>query len=413
MSAKPIDTSGVQNELEETFRAFNQLSVQLASSYNTLEDRIARLNNELVVANQERLEQLAEKERLAARLSNLLTALPAGVLVINAEGIVQQANPTAVTIVGEPLVGQIWREIIARAFSPANDAGTDAVLLDGRRITISTCPLGTEPGQIILMIDVTETRALQEALTRHKRLTAMGEMAARLAHQIRTPVASCLLYASHLVRPKLADTERRRYADKVLSQLRHLEHIVNDTLSFTRGAKAGTEIVGLSELVSTLAQNVEAQLIENECQLDVQDNAPGARVQGDHEALLSALQNLVANAIQACGSGGRFNLSVHVAKAIQGISAVDIVFSDNGPGIAENLKDRIFEPFFTTRQNGTGLGLAVVQAVIQAHGGAIWLEATPRSGATFIMRLPMQNTTPDIANTLRKDRKALNKRNIA
>ncbi|MEK6748665.1 MAG: ATP-binding protein [Pseudomonadota bacterium] len=413
MSAKSIDISSVQTELEETFRAFNHLSAQLSSSYNTLEDKISRLNNELALANRERLEQLAEKERLAARLSNLLTALPAGVLVIDAEGVVQQANPAAVAIVGEPLVGELWRVIISRVFTPAKDAGTDAVTIDGRRVTISTCPLGTDPGQIILMVDVTETRALQEALTRHKRLTAMGEMAARLAHQIRTPVASCLLYASHLVRPKLGETERRRYADKVLSQLRHLEHIVNDTMSFTRGAKAGNEVIVIGELVSALVQGVEAQLSENDCQLDVMDQAPGARVQGDHEALLSALQNLVTNAIQACGVGGRMHLTVHVSKAHQGLSAVDLVFSDDGPGIPENAKERIFEPFFTTRPNGTGLGLAVVQAVIQAHGGAIWLESAPKKGATFVMRLPMLNSSPDNKQAMRKERKAAHKRNAA
>ena len=379
-------------ELENAFQAFNQLSDHLSSSYQALEDRIHSLNQELASARSERLEQLQEKERLANRLSQLLTALPAGVIVIDGAGRIQESNRAAVDLLAEPLQGELWRDIIQRAFD--GDQGQDARLKDGRLVNITTCPLGEEPGQIVLLMDVTEHRALQDALERHKRLSAMGEVAAKLAHQVRTPLASAILYGSQLNRERLPEADRSQYVGKLMGRLRHLEHVVEDMLTFTRGGAGGQECMVLSDLLDELYQGVEAQLQQADCRLSVDDEAPGYTLQGNRDALQGVLQNLVTNAIQACGAGGRFHLAVRPVAVDQGLPAVDLLFSDNGPGIPADVRERIFEPFFTTRSQGTGLGLAVVQAVIQAHGGTVWLESEPGAGTTFGLRLPSEPAQP-------------------
>ncbi|HWQ94297.1 MAG TPA: ATP-binding protein [Gammaproteobacteria bacterium] len=376
--------------LEDAFHVFTQVSEQLSASYLVLENRVAQLTDELAAARSERLLQLAEKERLANRLTHLLTVLPAGVVVLNGVGRIQEYNPLAVSLLGEPLLGLNWAAVAARAFAPELGEGQELLLRDGRRVSLSTSSLGTELGQILLLRDVTELHALQEGLSRHQRLSAMGEMVAALAHQIRTPLSAALLYTSQLASPQHDNADYRQYAGKVLSRLRHLERLVNDMLVFAKGGHFGADEIEVAVLLQDLQQAMDAPLSAAGCRLEVLDEAPGAKLYGNREALLSALQNLVSNATQACGKGGRLQLLTQIVSDPHGAEAVNLLLSDNGPGIPDALLERIFEPFFTTRAQGTGLGLAVVQAIVRAHQGMVWVESEPGQGSTFGLRLPLK-----------------------
>ena len=115
----------------------------------------------------------------------------------------REANPAACELLGEPLVGELWRQVIARSFAPRKDDGHEISLRDGRRLSIATRSLDAEPGQLVLLNDLTETRRLQDQLARHERLSSLGRMVASLAHQIRTPLSAAMLYAGHL-----ADAEK-------------------------------------------------------------------------------------------------------------------------------------------------------------------------------------------------------------
>ena len=380
--------------LKDAFHLFNQVSEQLASTYQYLENRIGQLNEELASARSERLVQLTEKECLANRLERLLDALPAGVVVIDGDGIVQQYNSQAIALIGEPLTGIAWRHVIERAFGALN-GGDEATLRDGRIVSITTNPLGEEPGQIILLKDVTETRALQEMLNRHQRLSTMGEMMASLAHQIRTPLASSLLYLSHLKQSQRNSHDQQRYVDKILSRLRHLDRLVNDMMVFAKGGHACIDEINSSLLLQELQQVTEPHLASNHCTLEIRDGTHGIRLQGNHDTLLSVLQNLVLNAIQACSENNQASLpgSIRITACKdpenKGIKTLVVLISDNGPGIPADIRQKIFEPFFTTKPKGTGLGLAVVQAVIHAHNGTLWIDSSTNKGTTVGIRLPI------------------------
>lgn len=383
---------GVANEnkqlLHDAFDAFNEVSDQLARSYSQLEARVANLNDELARAQGERVKELIAKERMANRLQSLLTALPAGVVVLDGKGVIQETNPAAVELLGEPLLGQAWRDVIARTFAPRVDDGHDISLRDGRRVNLSTQSLGNEPGQILLLRDVTETRELQERLNRHKRLSDMGEMAATLAHQIRTPLASALLYSSHLLRDDLAAADHRRFVGKLRAGLHQLENQVNDMLMFARGGSTGSDEIVVGEFLHSLRNSMEAQLERSGGQCRVEEAAGDISLTGNREALLSAMQNLVNNAIDACGSDCAITLS---AQSMQqhGMPAVLLSVRDNGPGIEADKLGQVFEPFFTTRSRGTGLGLAVVKAVVHAHNGTVWIESEAGNGSCVKLLIPI------------------------
>jgi two-component system sensor histidine kinase FlrB len=334
---------------------------------------------------------LGERERLANRLSHLLAVLPAGALVINGDGTVQEANAAASHLLGEPLLGAAWSEVIARAFAPRAGDGCEISLRDGRRVSVATQALTPEPGQIVLLTDMTTTRALQADLARHERLSAMGEMAASLAHQLRTPLASALLYVSQLTSATGSDAQRMRVAEKIRDRLRHLEHLVSDMLLFARGGASVTERLAVTDLIAGFERAVELPLKEHGCTVQIDHDADGTLI-GNREALLGALLNLALNAMQACGTGGRLTLRARPCG-----DSLELTLADNGPGISPQVAARIFEPFYTTRAQGTGLGLAVVQAVVRAHHGDIRLQSPCGTGACFVIRLPLAAASPEVA----------------
>lgn len=375
-------------ELEEGFQAFNQVSLQLEATYRQLESQVGVLTENLRHIDPTATAPVVTETQDNQRLQAILKALPAGVVVLDGKGFVQEANPAAKELLGEPLEGEAWTNIIGRAFAPRSDDGHDLSLADGRRVSISTCPLGDVPGQVLLFTDVTETRRLQDEMSQHQRLTAMGEMAAGLAHQIRTPLASGLLYASRLKMPAKDESQRKELVEKVVAQLRHLETLINDMLLFSRSGYSGDEQFRASELITKLAANTQPFCQERQIQLDVDDCSQGEVIKGNANILLSALQNLSNNALQAMQPGGTLTLCVRPGVC----NTVELSVADTGPGISDAVKDKLFKPFFTTRSNGTGLGLSVVRAVAQAHGGSVRVEDSASGGCDFIVQLPVQET---------------------
>lgn len=386
-------------ELQDAFGAFNQLSAQLTESYQQLEVRVAGLTTALETEQDERIKELTEKERVASRLASLLHALPGGVVVIDAEGKVQEHNPAAELLLGQPLLGLPWSDIIQRSFAPRSDDGHDISLVDGRKVNISTCPLGSEPGQILLITDVTEIRYLQDRMGQQQRLAAMGKMAASLAHQIRTPLSSALLYVSNLKRQVLSDEDRFVLTDKMTLRLRHLEQLIEDMLMYSREGKVGEEFFTSQSLLDDLYQGLEPQLELTKTRFISVNTNSDLVIHGNRQMLLSALTNLAMNAMQAMKESGKTETGKIEVEITKVNNNVCIALKDNGPGIPSELQEQIFDPFYTTRTQGTGLGLAVVKAVAKAHGGDVELKSGANEGCTFKVTLPLEGNTRNQSNT--------------
>lgn len=369
--------------LQDAFQVFNALSENLTQSYLDLEAQVARLSEELAAARSERLKTLAEKELLANRLQLLLKTLPGGVVVIDGRGLIIEHNPVAGLFLGEPLLGRMWRDVLNAL--PIVENPHQRLLPDGKTISLTLSPLGDEPGQIVLLTDVTEMRSLQEWADHQRRLSALGEMVASLAHQVRTPLATALLYASHLAKSDLDVSHRSKFAAKLTERLHHLERQVNDMLTFARMGTLAKERFSISELMTKLVENCEPLMQGKSIRFTVANRSDEDDLHGNGDALLGILINLVSNAVDAVGGEG----SVTVVADRREPRYLDISVSDNGPGIAEDIRARIFEPFFTTRANGTGLGLAIAEYVVKAHLGRIWCESSEGFGTTFRIRLPL------------------------
>jgi two-component system sensor histidine kinase FlrB len=256
-------------------------------------------------------------------------------------------------------------------------ADGDWVTRDGRRIALAVSALPQM--KIMLLTDVTETRALQELAARNRRLSAIGKMAASLAHQIRTPLAGALLYLSQC-RARRDERERAKLLEKGIERLRHLDLLVQDMLVFARGTGL-SERVRVADLFRAVHDAAMAVKPPN-AHLVIHGGDALVELDGNRTALTAALTNLVNNAFESSP-----DVVVSLQARLRG-DRVEFTVRDNGPGIAPSLQSRVFEPFFSTRPAGTGLGLAVVKTVTEAHGGDLKLHSEPEHGTSIEMNLP-------------------------
>ncbi|WP_286784710.1 MULTISPECIES: sensor histidine kinase [Pseudomonas] len=382
----PSDRSA--NELGRAYALFEQMSERLSDSYGSLQARVDQLTGELELVSAQRMQELAEKERLAQRLQSLLDLLPGGVVVIDGQGLVREANPVAGQLLGQPLVGVLWRQVIVRCFAPRQDDGHEVSLKDGRRLSIATRSLNGEPGQLVLLTDLTETRRLQDQLARHERLSALGRMVASLAHQVRTPLSAAMLYASHLNERVLPPEQQQRFAGRLKERLHELEHQVRDMLVFARGELPMTDRLAPGALFDALRSAAETHI--DGVNVRWQCDARVGELLCNRDTLVGTVINLIENALQAAAGRG-VALKIHLyARA----DRLRLCVSDNGPGIDAPTLARLGEPFFTTRTTGTGLGLAVVKAVARAHRGALQLRSRVGFGTCAILDLPLIAAAP-------------------
>ncbi len=381
MAATQLDLiENRRSELQAAFLAFGSVSEHLSGAFESLGKQVAQLRADLGEAH-------AGQEHLAARLSALIKSLPGGVLVLDRGGHIQEFNPAALDLLGEPLVGQAFGAVCARAFLLQRDAGPGAPgeaveLRSGRFVNVSLRALENS-GDVVLLTDVTESHLMQASLTRQQRLLTLGELAAGLAHQIRTPLAAALLYASQMILPGRSEADLTRCAQKTVSSLKQLDKLVNDMLAFAHGG-AAREAVSVSALLEQVAQWLRPALTEG-TRLTIGTQAPDLMVRANAPSLVSAVLNLATNALQSAGAP--LNLELLARRSATG--RAQIIVSDNGPGVPAQIRERIFEPFFTTRASGTGIGLAIVKSVVEAHGGSVCL-ADAAFGATFIIELPAE-----------------------
>ena len=318
-------------------------------------------------------------------VDELLEALPAAVVMVDGDGRIQRCNAAADELLAMPLLGELWRELTTRLFIPRPDIPDALQLHTGRLVTLSTRPFANLRGQVLMFHDVTESYRLQHRLNHQQRLADMGRMAASLAHQIRTPLATAMLYVSQLKSVQPDPARREHLVAKALTGLRGLERLINDMLLFVNSGQGSLDSLSAAALLAELAQEMEQPLADKGIALHYQVSPCRCEVMANRTLLKSALQNILNNAEQALQ--GREGARI-VLSALEQEGQVRLCIADNGPGIEVARQEAIFEPFVSGRSSGTGLGLAVVRAIARSFGGEAEVESEHGVGSCFCLRLP-------------------------
>ena len=390
-SSVPESKAQTHAELASAFLHFVEATRELETIQQRLSEEIKSLTYDLAKTNLELKSQIEAKGRLAEELASLLSALPIGVIILQHQSI-YAFNDMASQIVHDLSIGQEWRiprrwvRLDATHFRCTN---ARSVAEDGSSQVIEIVrPEYKELSQdrlLVLLHDVTATFRAREQAERESKLSAMGKMAAELAHQIRTPLATALLYAGHLVRPNLPEEKRGSFSSRLNDQLKALDGLVSRMLATLRNKPGSANLVAVARLIGECKASIEPLFEAKGITLAVSIEGGEHLVSVHENEIKGGIISILENALRFSSPGQSVRL---IATAAQ--SRLQIVVEDDGPGIAEHDLDRLFEPFFTTDPTlGTGLGLAIAKSAVQAHGGEIHGFNRPNGGASFQLVLPV------------------------
>ncbi len=244
----------------------------------------------------------------------------------------------------------------------------------------------TATNTIFVIRDLTEQKAMEEQLNRKKRLTAMGELAAGVAHEIRNPLNAIATIVQQLDKdfePPQHKEEYHSLARLVYNEVKRINRTIQDFLQFSRPEPLrpkNFEIKSLIDQIVMQYQN-EAQRKNIALQAALQWNGT---VFADPDKLAQVLSNLVRNALEAMNDGGRIHINVKKLKN----DRLQITVADTGPGIPKEMQAKIFNLYFTTKASGTGIGLSIVQRIVDQHNGLIRVNSVPGEGTEFIIQIP-------------------------
>jgi two-component system sensor histidine kinase HydH len=353
----------------------------------------------------------------------VINSLPLGLIILNASGGITHVNAVAEKLLGcgdadltglkmHELRGQNWTEIAERVekgeavleeehelLLPAvTDAGD---MEEGLSVPVSVSASrivneeGEGLGMIYLLHDLREVKRLQAELRRSERLSTLGNMAARVAHEIRNPLSSIKGFATYLGSRHDDDADREA-ARTMIGEVDRLNRVVSELLEFSRPSNLNIADADLGDILERTIRLAEADARAGGVTLRFaypDEARPSVRVSVDAERITQALLNLVLNAVQATEKGGSVTLSILSSQAGRAV----ITVADTGCGMAPDVLAQVFSPYFTTRTTGTGLGLSIVAKIVEDHHGEIRMSSIPGNGAIVTLCLPLSAGVEEIS----------------
>jgi len=357
----------------------------------------------------------------------ILASFRAGILAVRMDGVVLHINPIGNKILdgftiregenlhlraGENSFFRILSEALTMNYLPTR-LEVDLPGKEGERqfLGFTLAELkedGKKAGVCAFFKDLTHVEMAEESENLKHRLLLLGQMAAGLAHEIRNPIASIGVHCG-ILRDHLANNEKLEPSVRMIaSEINRVEYIIRECLNFVRPAELGIRPVEIKDLLAGVIKR--AQSLHPGMQYLFNKSKTGDLIaEADRGLMEQAIANILLNAAEACGGGGRVEIAVgttrHYSESTKVSRQVETLLSghpgderdyvrisilDNGPGMPSEIQDRIFAPFFTTKKTGTGIGLPMAQKIIHTHGGVIDLRSTPGKGTEFIIKIPMR-----------------------
>jgi PAS domain S-box-containing protein len=371
--------------LEEDMRFLSAFSNQVASAVGS-----TRLFEQIVLAEQE--------------LENIFESISDKVFFTTKDYVIRKINKAVSERLGKPseeIIGKKCYEIFHGKSKPRKKCPHHKTIETkkayvqeleepylGGTFIISSSPILDSTGEFIgtvnVMRDITEIKKLHEQLIMAQRMAALGEVAARVAHDIRNPLVSIGGFARRL--EKSLEGPIKEYAEIIVKEISGLEIILMEILSFVRGVSLEKQMVKVDSIVDEVTAVIKSGLEEKQITIVKELNAP-FEVFMDSGNVREALLNILTNAVHAIGSNGKI-----VVRTYRERDSVVIEVKDTGSGIPEETLPFIFDPFFTTKGSGsTGLGLTITHKIIEKHKGKIEVESKPNAGSTFRVFLPLKS----------------------
>jgi len=440
MSAKTFEIQKEKNIdlLSIAFRSFNQATQTLRESYQVLQQKISDLNNELNNTNKKLSKKVSELNEVRSYLNNILDSIMDGLLAVDLEGRITIFNKSAERITGyraKNILGKLYQGIFEREnkefISILNKTFQEKKPLMGERpffngekniiLNIITNPVVTPDnkieGVLVVFRDISLLRYLKDEISRKERLAALGEMAARVAHEIRNPLSGIEGFALLLKDTFEKNDERKKWVESIVEGTRGLNKLVSDLLNFSRPLRVNFKPVDITEIIQSVIPFVKQKIEKEKLNIEIKKNFSEKIIALiDPEYMRQAFLNLMLNSVEAMPEGGELIISIEKKKYYRSdthqflrengedyifatsSNQICIKFQDTGCGISEENLNKIFNPFYTTKHRGCGLGLAIVQQIIRAHGGKIEVKSKVEEGSCFTISIPLMSELKEIRN---------------
>ncbi len=357
---------------------------------------------------------LSERIRLEERLRaseeqwrSIVESAVDAIVVIDAGGHIEAFNPAAERLFGytpEEVAGQNVRMLMPQPYREEHDGylarymetGKARIIGSGREVTglrrdgttfplhLSVGEMSTKGGQKFtgILHDLSARVRMEEQIREQAALARLGEMAAVLAHEIKNPLAG-IRGAVQVIGGRLpANSRDAAVIGEIVTRIDSLNGLIQDLLLFARPPQPRPHVVEVPSLIATTMELLSGDPAFKDVQVDIEGTSPP--VFADAELLKIVFQNLIVNSAQAMQGRGRIHVSVTAVN-----DGCQVRFTDAGPGIPADVREKIFTPFFTTKSRGTGLGLATARRIVEAHHGTITVESPASGGTRVTIRIPL------------------------
>jgi len=382
--------------LNKAIKSFNSASATLIQYYSALENKVMLLT-----------EEVEYKKQL---LNSILDSIDVGVIFFDKNGLVSIINKAAESLLNINASDVIGRESIHAQIHDdviKPDSGKPFYALVSRSDVKNT--EGEIIGHVLIFKDITRLKHLEMENERNMRLTAMGELIMKIAHEIRNPLGSIELFGS-LLANDLKDTEYGDYANRISRSVRTLTNTLDNMLRFTKEIKPKPEYGCLNDLVGSTCNEFRELFANSNIQLGViEKNQCWMYI--DRGLLRQVLINILLNSVQAMHDGGEIEVCIQAAEDREQrffgaeemgspkslapfwggeiTEEVEIIIRDTGIGMDEDTIQKMFEPFFSTKDRGTGLGMSITAQIIKALKGNIAVRSEVGKGTEFVIKLPI------------------------
>jgi len=417
----------VSRLIHGAFEGFTVAAERLEQAYADLSEQVTALNGELYDTNLRLTHSLQENTRIHRYLSNLLASIEKGIAVVDSAGRItlwsrgaeRLTGCTAAEAVGrqtDQLLGEDAADLIRRLAEGGPDGAREGRITrqDGQNLEaeIGASPIYDEDGRmldtLLIFDDISRRKWVEERRRRSTAQAGLEQMAVTIAHGIRNPLTSIELLATLLAEETQADRDRSRLAQGIQAGVAAVNTVLTNLLAFTRPVKPRVRSVDLREVIEEAMGTAWYALKEQQIDPIRSYDPDPLEVDADQELVKQVFLNLILNAVQAMPSGGRLRISAGGSASGSGASStgpeaadhrqagrcpdsggpgggeyIEVKVSDSGSGIADADLDKIFLPFFTTKPKGAGLGLAIVERILEQHGARASLESRLGEGTTF------------------------------
>lgn len=337
--------------------------------------------------------------------NNVIESMPAGLITLDANDNILSCNHNAESILGMPLEdmrGKGAMGVFGGSLSQAAlnreqpfESSLDYAGPDGRSLslTLHGSPLldstGQPLGRVLIFSDISHLKALEQQLERSRRMSALGTMAAGIAHEIRNPLGTLRGFAQYFGKQSEKGSKGREYADLMVSEVDRLNQNVSALLQFARQPEPHCTKVRLEAVIEKATALMEADIAGRGLTIN-RDGLEDMELWADGDLLLQVIMNLLKNSSAATPEGGTIWIGTGCVN-----DEILLSVTDNGRGMPAEEKERMFDPFFTTKKEGTGLGLAVSHQILEQHGGRFEVDSTPGKGTSVTMIFPLTQPTPE------------------